>query len=335
LYQAPFGANFFDINSYIGQKLKASSKLSEEKVLFHQITNSIELGLIIGAVVVGYKAYQKSTKAGKIIQDVNSRTIQLASQTLDAIDSLDLTPKVNYTIDTERLLSDLSKSHASLKVLTFDSQERISITRTGRSKYLVTSGEAQFDFEIGFFGYVEYPCSQISISTLDEVILAKGGVPKIVISDVKITLVGEHGNLHRQSDIKFDTLQSLDTQTCYPYYLGAFLNGVNDGVSIKSKMLTDAYDSLNETLPAIITATAASINDAVNYEVMLGQNETQVQSLFVRTKLGEKEFSFAQIETATTDLILEQFASDPVAVSISIKELIGRLTKTKPTIQPA
>jgi hypothetical protein len=303
--------------------------------LFQQLTNTIELGIIIGAVVIGYKTYQKSTKVGKLIDVVNLKTLQVASHTLDAIESIDLSPKVNYTIDTQRLLHDLSTSHASFKVLTFDSLEKISVTRTGRSKYLVSSGKAQFDFEIGFFGYVEYPCSQISISAHDDVILAKGGSPRIVISDIKVTLISESGNLHRQSDIKFATLQSLDSLTCYPYYLGAFLNGVNDGVRIQSKMLTDAYNSLNETLPAIITATAASINDGVEYEVILSQNDTQVDSLFVRTKLGEQEFAFDQIESATTALILEQFASDPASISISIKELIGRLTKTKPAVQPA
>jgi hypothetical protein len=303
--------------------------------LFQQLTNTVELGLIIGAVVIGYKAYQKTTKASKTLQQVKDHSIQLGNRTLDAIQTMDLAPKVSYSINTTRLLSDLSKSHASFKVLTFDSLEKISITRTGRSKYLVTNGVAKFGFEIGFFGYVEYPCSQISISACDEVILAKAGSPRIVISDIKITLVSEHGNLNRQSDLKFATLQSLDDKACYPYYIGAFLNGLNDGVSIQSKMLTDAYDSLNDTLPSIITATAASINDEVTYEVLLGQNEHQVDSLFVRTKLGEQEFSLSSIESATTDLVLDQFASDPTSVSISIKELIGRLTKAKPTEQIA
>lgn len=303
-------------------------------ILLQQLANTFELSILVGAAYVGYRVFKQSNKTSQVISESTTRVIDLvnsmANNTIDVLDSIDIAPKVNYAIDSSRLNTSLSTSYSSFKVLTLTSLEHLEVKRTGRSKYLINTGKVNLGFDISFSGSVEYLCADVQVSAVDNVLLVKIGPPKVSISDIKISSTTESGNLLRQSDIKFETLQTLDQIESYPYYLGVFLNGLNDGLQIKGKMLNDAFASLSETLPSIIHSTAAAINEGVEYDVVLSQQNHQVTSVFVQTSNGEQEFTFAQIDAATKELILDRLKSQNQTATISIRELIGRLTKVKP-----
>jgi hypothetical protein len=291
------------------------------------ITEMIEIGILGGAVYLGYKFYNQTGKVSEVLDQIGDKVKVVGDNILE----MNITQPVDYTVDAAKLTS-LMRNTSAYDVVNFSCQQKINVEQTGSSDFpffgIFLPGKAKFEYLTSFTGTVEYNTSEMKVETLLDSVVITLGRPIVNITEVKFNNTKEEGNLNEQLLSRTKAQEALDQLENYPYFYSLFFNGTDVGESIKTQLLAKADTNAKVALKEVFGSIVSNLSPNHPIEVSVQTSGQTPSNITLKHSNGEDiAISFETIEKATIIMIEEDFIIKAGETKVSVQKLEGKIKK--------
>ncbi|MGL4757705.1 MAG: hypothetical protein ACRCXZ_00070 [Patescibacteria group bacterium] len=292
------------------------------------LSELIELTVVSGVAFLGYRIYIQGQQVSTVVDEIRDK----AQEGINTIGKMKVIQPEDYNLDTS-IISSRLQSCSILTTLNLSCKENIQITQTGGSDFpffgIFLPGKAHFDFSAGYSGSVGFSTNDIRIEQNENLIQVILGTPIVTLSDLKFNNTNEKGNLNKQLAARVKAEEALDDPRLFPYYLALFFNGMENGETIKSRMLDQAFDQAKSTLLELVKSMLSSMKEGLEYDIIVSPNQSKPEPDGVEVRFGSGQnqfYTFVEIDSAKVSDLESAFKEQIGEGKITIHNINGKLT---------